>query len=85
MAAVSRPRRPDPEFTDKAIWTVFQEERPHLVPYAGRFDGFHSLPAAVAKTCLVRFDNNKYSVAATAVGRPVEIRAYAERIEIRHG
>jgi hypothetical protein len=31
----------------------------------------------------VRFDNNKYSVAAGAVGRPVEIRAYAERIELR--
>jgi hypothetical protein len=31
----------------------------------------------------VRFDNNKYSVMAAAVGRPVEIRAYAERIEIR--
>ncbi|KRW97470.1 hypothetical protein AQY21_03525 [Paracoccus sp. MKU1] len=74
-----------PELTDKTIWEVFQEERPHLVRYAGRFDGFHSLPAAVSKTCLVRFDNNKYSVAATAVGRPVEIRAYAERIEIRHG
>lgn len=37
----------------------------------------------MSKTCLVRFDNNKYSVAATAVGRQVEIRAYAERIEIR--
>lgn len=31
--------------TDKTIWQVFQEERPHLVLYAGRFDGFHSLPA----------------------------------------
>jgi hypothetical protein len=31
----------------------------------------------------VRFDNNKYSVAARAVGRPVEIQAYAERIIIR--
>jgi hypothetical protein len=31
----------------------------------------------------VRFDNNKYSVAASAVGRPVEIRAYADRIELR--
>jgi hypothetical protein len=31
----------------------------------------------------VRFDNNKYSVDASAVGRPVEIRAYAERVEIR--
>jgi transposase len=72
-----------PEMTDQTVWEVFEEERPQLVPYAGRFDGFHSVPAAVSKTCLVRFDNNKYSVMASAVGRPVEIRAYAERIEIR--
>jgi hypothetical protein len=31
----------------------------------------------------VRFDNNKYSVAASAVGRPVEVQAYADRIVIR--
>ena len=31
----------------------------------------------------VTFDTNRYSVAAGAVGRPVEIRAYAERIELR--
>jgi transposase len=72
-----------PEMTDRTVWEVFEAERPQLVPYAGRFDGFHSVPAAVSKTCLVRFDNNKYSVMASAVGRPVEIRAYAERIEIR--
>ncbi len=33
----------------------------------------------------VRFDNNKYSVQAGAVGRPVEVRAYADRIELRQG
>ena len=72
-----------PEFRDRTIWEAFEAERPSLVPYAGRFDGFHAVPASVSKTCLVRFDNNKYSVAASAVGRPVEIRAYADRIEIR--
>jgi len=72
-----------PELRDRTIWEVFEAERPSFVPYAGRFDGFHSIPASVSKTCLVRFDNNKYSVAASAVGRPVEIRAYADRIEIR--
>ena len=41
------------------------------------------MPASVSKTCLVRFDNNKYSVAANAVGRPVEVHAYADRIVIR--
>src|SRR5450631_1878677 len=72
-----------PEFTDRTIWEVFEAERPRLVPYAGRFDGFHAVPASVSKTCLVRFDNNKYSVAASAVGRPVEVHAYANRIVIR--
>jgi hypothetical protein len=28
----------------------------------------------------VRFDNNRYSVSASAVGRPVEVQAYAERV-----
>src|SRR3712207_4463783 len=72
-----------PEQRDRTVWEVFEAERPSLVPYAGRFDGFHAVPAAVSKTCLVRFDNNRYSVMAGAVGRPVESRACAERIEIR--
>src|SRR3954464_11570017 len=74
---------PHPEFRDRTIWQVFEAERAALVPYAGRFDGFHAVPASVSKTCLVRFDNNRYSVTASAVGRPVEVRAYAERVEIR--
>jgi hypothetical protein len=72
-----------PDLTDKTIWDVFEAERPQLVPYAGSFDGFHSVPASVSKTCTVRFDNNKYSVISTAVGRPVDVHAYADRIVIR--
>jgi transposase len=72
-----------PELRDQTIWEAFEQERPNLVPYAGRFDGFHGVTASVSKTCLVRFDNNKYSVMANAVGRPVEIRAYADHIELR--
>jgi transposase len=72
-----------PEQTDQMVWQMFEAERAHLVGYAGPFDGFHSVPASVSKTCTVRFDNNKYSVISTAVGRPVEVHAYAERIVIR--
>jgi hypothetical protein len=72
-----------PEQSEKTIWEVFEEERPRLVRYRGRFDGFHALPASVSKTCLVRFDNNRYSVNAGAVGRPVDVHAYADRIVIR--
>ena len=61
--------------------------RAHYPPERNRLGAhvtlFHALPASVSKTCLVRFDNNKYSVIASAVGRPVEIRAYADRIELR--
>jgi transposase len=72
-----------PEQREQTVWQVFEAERPSLVRYAGRFDGFHAVPASVSKTCLVRFDHNRYSVAASAVGRPVEIRACADRIELR--
>jgi transposase len=72
-----------PEFKDRTVWQAFEAERSFLVPYAGRFDGFHATPASVSKTCLVRFDNNRYSVAASAIGRPAEVRAYADRIELR--
>jgi hypothetical protein len=74
---------PASELTDQTIWQVFEAERAKLVPISGRFDGFRATQASVSKTCLVRFDNNKYSVAARAVGRPVEIQGYGERIVIR--
>ena len=48
-----------------------------------RCDGLHAVPAAVSKTCLVRFDSNTCSVFASAVGRPVEVRAHADRVEVR--
>src|SRR6202167_1897874 len=72
-----------PERPGQTVWEAFEDERPQLVAYRGRFDGFHALAASVSKTCLVRFDTNKYSVNAKAVGRPVEIHAYADRIVIR--
>lgn len=76
-------RHPHPVFKDRTIWQVFADERAALVGYRGPFDGFHAVPASVSKTCLVRFDGNKYSVAARAVGRPVEVHAYADRLVIR--
>lgn len=88
--------QPHPEVADKTVWEVFEAEKASLVPYRGPFDGFHAVQASVSKTCLVRFDSeedqdliqwiksptNKYSVQATAAGRPVEVRASADRIEL---
>ena len=76
-------KRPHPTIEGKTVWQVFEEERPFLMAYRGPFDGFHASEVAVSKTCLVRFDNNHYSVAARAVGWPVDVRSYADRIVIR--
>ena len=74
---------PHPERRDIPVWEAFEAERPSLVPYVAPFDGFHAKAASVSKTCLVQFDKNKYSVMSQAVGRPVEVHAYADRITVR--
>jgi transposase len=74
--------QPHPEHKDKTVFAAFEGERGALIPYRGPFDGFHATSAAVSKTCLIRFDRNRYSVISSAVGRPVDVHAYADRIVI---
>jgi hypothetical protein len=38
-----------PELTGQAVWEVFEAERPQLISYPGRFDGFHAVPASVSE------------------------------------
>jgi transposase len=75
--------QPHPEQPQRSVFDVFEAERTVLIPYPGPFDGCRTQVATVSKTCLVRFDHNRYSVLARAVGRPVEVAAYAERVVIR--
>lgn len=72
-----------PEFSDKTVWQVFEAERPALVPVAQPFDGFWESDVGVSKTCLIRFDRNRYSVEARAAGGSVQIRIYADKIVAR--
>lgn len=78
LASAARTRHP--EMKDKTILEVFEEERAAFVPWQGPFDGYAEATAAVSKTCLVSFERNRYSVSAEAVGRPVQVRAYADRV-----
>ena len=41
---------------DQTVWEMFEAERPSLVPYVGRFDGFHAVSASVPKTVDVYVD-----------------------------
>src|SRR5262249_10958037 len=72
-----------PEFKGKTIFAVFEAERASLIGYRGPFDSYRWTSASVSKTCLVRVDNNQYSVEASAVGRPVDVYVYADRIVLR--
>ncbi len=74
---------PHPEQRDLTIWQAFEAERGALVPYAGRFDGFHPCrrpcprPAWCASTTTSTRSWPRPSVARSRCA-PI-----AERIEIR--
>ena len=72
-----------PDDRERTVWEVFEAERAALVPVRSAFDGFRETTVSASKTCLVRFDRNRYSIAAKAANRPVQLRAYADRIVVR--
>jgi transposase len=70
-----------PELKDRTIDQVFAEERRHLLALpVSPFDGYQGNITRVTSQLLVSFDRNRYSVNAMAVGKSVEVRAYADRI-----
>jgi len=72
-----------PELKERTVWEVFQDESKVLVKVSSPFDGFREITVPVSKTCLIRFDRNRYSVESKAAGKPVQLQIYAERIEVR--
>src|SRR6202167_6128862 len=75
-------RTQHPEFKDRTIWDVFQEERPSLMELRGPFDGFVEKAVRASTTCLISADRNRYSIDARAAGRMVLVRSHAERIVV---
>ena len=73
-----------PNCRERSLEEMLAAERPALVPLGVPFEGFREVEAVASSTCLVNFDRNRYSIAAAAAGRPVQVRAYADRIIVRH-
>ena len=78
-------RTQHPEFKERTIWEVFQEERTSLMDLRGPFDGFVEKAVRASTTCLIMADHNRYSVDARAAGRMVLVRSHAERIVVLLG
>src|SRR6202041_1204326 len=75
-------RHKHPEFKDRTIWEVFQEEQASLMELRGPFDGFVEKAVRATTTCLIMADHNRYSVDARAAGRMVLVRSHAEHIVV---
>ncbi len=69
-----------PEMKGHTIAQIYAEERGQLMPMPAPFDGFVEHSKRVSSTCLITFDNNRYSVPATFANRPVSLRVYAGRL-----
>jgi hypothetical protein len=68
----------------RAVAEYFAKEKQQLKAVSSEFDGYKETPARVSTTALVSYDRNRYSVEASAVGRTVMVRSYADRIVIVH-
>jgi len=71
-----------PDVKDRTVAEVFAQERGRLVMVGTAFDGFRETPVRVSSTSLVSYDSNRYSVDASAAGRTVMLRAYADRVVV---
>lgn len=71
---------PHPEHKGRSIADVWEEERPFLMVPGAPFDGFVEHGKRVSSTCLITFENNRYSVPAIFANRPISLRVYADRL-----
>ena len=75
-------RTQHPEFKERTVWEVFQQEQAILMELRGPFDGFVEKAVRATTTCLIMADHNRYSVDARAAGRMVPVRSHADRIVV---
>lgn len=71
---------PHPEDKRRTIGDYLQAERDCLMEVPATFDGFVEFNKRVSSTCLITYDNNRYSVPASYANRPVSLRVYADRL-----
>ncbi|MCP4277990.1 MAG: IS21 family transposase [Gammaproteobacteria bacterium] len=69
-----------PEYKDQMITDVWSEERASLMSVPAPFDGFVELSKRVSSTCLVTFENNRYSVPASFANRALSLHVYADKL-----
>ena len=74
-----------PQFKDRTIDAVFEQERLMLRPVGRAFDGYVEKAVKISSTCLAQYDSNLYSVPSVYAKQRVSLRAYADRIVVVAG
>ena len=69
-----------PEFQERSVFEVFEEEKPYLRRQKTPFSGYTTAERRAGVQCIVRFDNNNYSVPCDYAGKLISIRIFAERL-----
>ena len=73
-----------PEYKDKTLDEVFEQERCYLLATPLLFDGCKQVDIKVSITCLARFDRNDYSVHCSCAGKIVQCKIYADQLVFIH-
>ena len=73
-----------PEYKDRTIFEVYEEEKADLITYNGEFKGYRLHSVTVSPTSMVSYDSNMYSVECAYVGLAVQIKSYAWEIVVLH-
>lgn len=69
-----------PDYKDKTIDEMFEQERSSLASIAIPFEGCHEKDVKVSSTCLVMIDRNHYSVECAVAGKIIQCRVYADKL-----
>ena len=69
-----------PEYRDKTIDEIYEQERIFLVSAPVLFDGCKEVDMKVSITCLVRYETNNYSVHCSCAGKIVRCKVYADQV-----
>jgi transposase len=74
--------RKHPEIKDKTIYDMFTQEKTLLREFIAPFNGYKEITRRADKTCLVSYDNNRYSLDCEYANRRVDVRAYPSKIRV---
>ena len=69
-----------PEYRDKTIDEVYEQERSFLVSAPVLFDGCKEVDIKASITCLARYETNNYSVHCSCAGKIVRCKVYADQV-----